>query len=158
MKRAQAPLRQLTLAEVEIDISLEPEDIPVEGNLIASGDDEADAADNAAVLERLEQGDESAWCCMVVTASWTSAAGDEYCGRATLGCCNFAPGSGRETAKQSEELAALYGMQEEALAELNERLADVVNSAANLGTELRSGLKSELGAKRRNARRRVKSC
>lgn len=103
----------LTAADVTFTVEIEPEHIPVRGNCLASGDDAADREYEDEILERLECGDESAWCVLVVTA--TASDGTE--GRNTLGCCSL---SREYTAKQC---AKDQGMHDDALAALNAELA-----------------------------------
>ena len=129
-------MRKLTESEVTFDLELEPEDIPLRGNAIASGDPDYDREYEAELQERLERGDESAWCCMVVTATWTSADGDEYVGRDHLGGVTLEGGSGRAVNRQAWELADWYGMKQEALDDLNAQLETRVKRCAALQAEL----------------------
>jgi hypothetical protein len=56
-----------TAEQVNFTLAIEPEHVPVRGNYMASGDDEQDRADEDDLIERLEAGDDRAWCCLVVT-------------------------------------------------------------------------------------------
>lgn len=61
-----------------------PEYTQVRGNLIFSGDDAQDRADEDRVIERLNQGDIAAWFVAEVTASL-----DGFTGIAYLGTCSY---------------------------------------------------------------------
>lgn len=78
------PFRALTRDEVTFKLTIEEDDIPVRGNAMASGDDEADREDEDAIIARLDRGDLWAWCCVVVTATWGRWAGTD-----TLGACSY---------------------------------------------------------------------
>lgn len=71
----------LDLADVEFELTCEPEHASVRGNFMCSGDDEQDKADEDAVIEALENGNQWAWCCVCVTATV-----GVFTGRAYLGC------------------------------------------------------------------------
>lgn len=79
-------IRKLTAAEVDFTLEATFEDdVPVEGNALASGDDDADRECEREILERLERGDVWAWCCVVVRACWKG-----HAGLASLGACCYA--------------------------------------------------------------------
>lgn len=84
---------------VEVNRRIEPEDIPVRGNVMSSGDDRADREAEDAVLEQLDQGNTAAWCYAV--AEVTIGLSDDgrmpprsgahvWTGRDTLGGCSYA--------------------------------------------------------------------
>lgn len=54
--------------DVKYEITIKPCDIPLEGNVMASGDDDVDRAAEQSVRESLERGDVHAWCDVLVTA------------------------------------------------------------------------------------------
>lgn len=62
-----------------------PEDIPVRGNAMASGDPMADREVEDAILKRLEAGDVWAWCWIKVTGH-----DGERSAVRTLGACSYA--------------------------------------------------------------------
>lgn len=70
--------------EVTYTLTCEPEIMEIEGNVLASDDDEADAEAEAFVRAELESGNEWAWCSVKVTASWNGFEGDAY-----LGGCSY---------------------------------------------------------------------
>ena len=103
-------LRKLTEPEVTFTVSIEPEDMSVRG-AFDSGDPDYAAEDRAtedAVIERLNAGDESAWCIVIVTAHWNGCYARE-----TLGGCSLSESYTKET------VASEHGMQSEALERLN---------------------------------------
>ena len=109
-------LRSLTANEVEFELDTEPELEPFESNAQASGDDEADRKVEEGIRERLQYGDVSAWCILVVRAKWKG-----YEGVATLGGYSFPAG---QTGDQNREYAAenFECLKAEALADLNRTL------------------------------------
>lgn len=109
--------RKLTESEVTFTVELEEEDTPVRGNAMASGDDAADKALEDEIIERLDRGDISAWCCLKVTASWNGLTGVDY-----LGACSFSQGIHQPVEAQAIEYAAEIGMKGEALSILNAKI------------------------------------
>lgn len=73
--------------DVEFAVECLPEDIPVEGNAMASGDDSVDQAVEQQIVDQLESGNEWAWCTVRVTARIADipVTGEDY-----LGCCSYA--------------------------------------------------------------------
>ncbi len=71
-------------ANVTFEVTIESEDIPVRGNYMASGDDTFDKECEDEILTRLENGDDSAWCCVKVTATLGDFSGSDYLGCVTL--------------------------------------------------------------------------
>lgn len=69
-------------------IKIDPEDIPIEGNVQASGDDEADKKQEAWVREQLTSGNQAAWCCVEVTATVT-VDGETFTGTDCIGGCSY---------------------------------------------------------------------
>lgn len=111
--------RPLTESEVTFTVELEPEDTPVRGNAMASGDDDADREVEDEIIERLDRGDISAWCCLKVTATWTAPDGTTLDGVDYLGCCSLTAGVHQPIEAQAIELADDHGMKQLALASLN---------------------------------------
>lgn len=83
-------MRKLTKKDVEFTITAEPEDMPIRGNCLASGDAAADKALEDELIERVNNGDEWAWCCAHVQASVTLADGTKVYGDDYLGGCSYA--------------------------------------------------------------------
>ena len=68
---------------IQYRIECQPEDIPIRGNVCASGDESHDLECENAVIESLERGNEWAWCCIRVTAfiDGIDLEGVDYLGR-----------------------------------------------------------------------------
>ena len=77
-------VRPLTADEVTFTVEALPEDIPVRGNAMASGDDAADKEYEDEIISRLDSGDIWAWCHVLVKAKWNG-----YEGTAGLGGCCY---------------------------------------------------------------------
>lgn len=76
--------RKKIAAGVTFELECLPEDIPVRGNAMASGDDAADREYEDEIIRRLDAGDVWAWCTVKVTARFGAFEGVSY-----LGCCNY---------------------------------------------------------------------
>ena len=85
-KAQRTPLRPrpLTRADVTIEVGHEPEDLPVRGNVLASGDETADKLAEEETLARINEGDEWAWCMVRVTVSW-----GDFNHTSVLGGCSY---------------------------------------------------------------------
>jgi hypothetical protein len=110
-------LRPLTADEVEFTIRVEAEDVDPRDNFMCTDDTDQDRADENEIIERLNRGDESAWCCVVVEADWNGIKGYD-----SLGCCSYAPGSGREVKAQVDETVESHDMKAQALEHLNSQI------------------------------------
>ena len=77
-------IRSIERHEARISNRAEPELVPIEGNAMASGDDEFDAQVENEIRERLNQGDIWAWAAVEVRATWRG-----FRGTACLGCCSY---------------------------------------------------------------------
>jgi hypothetical protein len=69
--------------EATIDLIIHPEDLPIRGNLVASGDDVLDKQLEDAVIEESEH-TPWAWCFVELKATWKGLSHSEY-----LGCCSY---------------------------------------------------------------------
>lgn len=77
-------IKQLTKNDVEIIVTAIPEDIPVRGNVLDSGNDDQDRQAENEVIEKSRYSI-WAWCCVKVTVSYKGLLShDEY-----LGCCSY---------------------------------------------------------------------
>ena len=76
-------IRKLTMDEVEFRVECEPEHTPIRGNCSVI-DDETDRETEQWIEEQLRSGNEWAWCCVRVVATWNGFEGDAY-----LGCCSY---------------------------------------------------------------------
>lgn len=103
-------LRDLREDEVEFEIELLEEDVPVRGNF-ASDEPEEDRKMEDEILRRLEAGDQWAWCCVKVVARWNGFEAFDI-----LGCCSY------ESEKDFKRDGYWEDMKAEALRELNEEV------------------------------------
>lgn len=69
--------------DVEYNLTVEPDDMPVRGNALASGDDSTDKKYEDEIIDRLNRGDVWAWATVKVTAHWNGLEGTDY----LSGCC-----------------------------------------------------------------------
>lgn len=122
-------MRKLTAAEVTFEVLVEAEDMPVRGHF-ASGDDELDRADEQAIIDRLDRGEVEAWCGVVVEATWEAPDGTTYTGRDSIWGCSL------DDTYTREVVAEEYGMRENALDDLNQRIACRVQAAKRLESAL----------------------
>lgn len=70
---------------IDYEIECLPEDTPVRGNAMASGDDAFDLECENQILADQEAGNPWVWCTVKVTARCNG-----FRGHADLGCCNYA--------------------------------------------------------------------
>lgn len=82
-------LRKLKASDVTFTIECLPEDIPIEGNAMASGDDSFDAGVCRDIQRALDRGNPWAWCCVKVTATYTAPNGQTFRGSDYLGACSY---------------------------------------------------------------------
>ena len=69
-------------------LECEPEDWPIRGNAMCSGDDAEDRAVEDAIIADLESGNPWAWCC-VKASCWVGGM-EDVVGEDYLGGCSFA--------------------------------------------------------------------
>lgn len=72
------------IEEVEFSLTVEEEDSPVRGNVLASGNEALDRAAENEVFERLKRGDIWAWASVCITAEWKGITADAW-----IGGCNY---------------------------------------------------------------------
>jgi hypothetical protein len=98
-----------TMKNVDIDIFTRPEDTPIRGNAIASGDDEADEAYALEIEAQIEAGNPWAWTIIEVRATHrpTGLTASAY-----LGGCSYPDEAAFKAGGYYDD------MQQEALAEL----------------------------------------
>ena len=117
-------LRKLTMDEVTVKLRTEPEEVPVRGNALASGDDALDRKVEDDIIADLEGGNEWAWCCAVVEVSWGT-----FKDVAHIGCCSY---------KSEEDFRAggyYDDMVAEALDGLNAGIAQILAEISPLLTD-----------------------
>lgn len=105
---------------IEIELLCEREDIEIEGNAMASGDDAVDEEQNAWVRAQLASGNEWAWCCARVRVTYSVAIPGKAFparveGNAYLGACSY-------LSEEDFRKDAYADMEIEAFDDLNERL------------------------------------
>lgn len=115
-------VRKLTPAEVEFEVTAEPDDVPVRGNALASGDDELDRECEDEILERLDRGDAWAWARVTVTAAWNG-----FRGHAHLGGCSY-----RDETEFCQPDGYYPQLCQEALDDLNNVIGEHANRLAAL--------------------------
>jgi hypothetical protein len=71
-----------------IDVYAHPEDIPIEGNVLASGNDKEDKLAEDLVREELEDGNEWAWCLLQVEVTDMDSENENVVSE-YLGGCNY---------------------------------------------------------------------
>jgi len=106
------PCRTLRSNDITVLVTAFPEEIPVKGNAMCSGDEDFDQKVESEILERLEQDDLWAWATVCVTAEWEGLKETEH-----LGCCCYA-----DEEEFRQEGGYFDEMVEEALSNLNLRL------------------------------------
>lgn len=73
-----------TASTIQWKIIATQDDIPVRGNLVVSGDDAHDKAEEDKVIQRLDDGDVWAWCSIEVRGIWEGLTASDY-----LGGCSY---------------------------------------------------------------------
>jgi len=76
--------RKFEPLEVEFVFDFRQEDIPIEGNAIASGNEKVDKEYEEQIRRDLEGGNDWAWCTVIMEARWAG-----FTGRDTLGGCSY---------------------------------------------------------------------
>lgn len=103
-------IRDLREDEVEFELELLEEDLPVRGHF-ASDEPEEDRKMEDEILRRLDAGDQWAWCCVKVVARWNGLGVSDY-----LGCCSY------ESEEDFKRDGYWEDMKAEVLRELNEEV------------------------------------
>jgi len=103
-----------------------PDDMPVRGNAMASGDGAFDREVEDEIIARLNRGEVEAWCVVIVTAT-IKVDGQTFKGEAALGGCSYAS----EVEIKAEFFEAdSHGLKNEAVTHLEEVLVDAVRRGA----------------------------
>lgn len=105
-------LEPITVECCQFMLSMSPERMPVHGNLSSSGNEEADREAENAILARLKDGDEWAWCSVVLSGVFL-----RFYGYTLRGCCSYES----ESAFLKSDLYRT--MQEECVVQINEWMA-----------------------------------
>jgi hypothetical protein len=126
------PLRQVQASDVTFELDVDPDESDPADSL-ASGPADDDPTLVPGILARLEAGDHTAWCGVGVTATWISGTGERIrAGDSVWGCS-------LDDEYTAEVCAREHGLYENAVAQLNEDIADAVERAERLALELRPG-------------------
>jgi hypothetical protein len=109
-------MKKLTHSDVTFEVCLESDPFVTESDIreaFSSGDPELDRKDADAIIERLKSGDETAWCTILVKASWRGIEADDSVSGVTLGGPD----------DSAEAYAEEFGMKDIALGRLNRLVA-----------------------------------
>jgi len=109
-------LKEKIRKEAVVKLFCEPEDVPVKGNALASGDEAMDAEEENRIYSELGRGNEWAWCIAKVTATYQGIEESAY-----LGCCSYA------SEKDFRDSGEFDNMSDEALDRLFDRVKDLLN-------------------------------
>lgn len=126
-------LRKLTAAEVTFEVYTQPDDInerEIRGSF-ATDEPDLDKQQADEIIRRLNDGDETAWCGVVVKATWEHD-GVEYTGRDSIWHCTLGDDYTAET------VAEHHGMRDNALDDLNRTLEAAVTRGSKLARTLRA--------------------
>lgn len=127
---------ELLRDRVTYQLSIEPEDIPVRGNAIASGDDAYDKKVEDEIIRRVDNGDDWAWCTVEVDAIFFPKGGQaaRITGRTSLGGCSY-----KDEEDFKQEGGYYPQMQDDALRELATTIVGYAATLQLLGFEVVSG-------------------
>lgn len=76
-------MKKLTVSDITWRVECLPDDMPVRGNAVVTGDDEEDRRIEDQIIEDMEW-NEWAWCTVRVVGEWEGIEADEY-----LGGCSY---------------------------------------------------------------------
>jgi hypothetical protein len=126
----------LTEHEVSFEVVIEPEELELEGNVMACGDDAVDRAAEQEIRARLNRGEVEAWCWLAVTATWKNPdSGKVYTATRGIGSVSLdvrqhpTGDAVRAVAEAYAEESELYA---EALDALNHELRDAIVEASSV--------------------------
>jgi len=108
--------RKLTHNDVTFDLYCLPSDLPVRGNVMASGDADVDRSFEDEIIEDLEAGNPWAWCLVRVTAGLEGSA---LRGVAYLGGCSY------ESEDDFKVCGCYDDLRDEALLDLQRQVDDL---------------------------------
>ena len=106
--------------KVTYSVTVEPEDIPVEGNASATGDLEYDHETELWIFDQLKRGNVAAWAVVTVTASVTIN-GETFSGYDSMGGCSY-----QSEASLVKSALEEYCMKDGALDDLRRTLSKAV--------------------------------
>jgi hypothetical protein len=108
--------KELKLKDVDFEVLCFPEDMALEGNCIASDNEEYDKKVENDLREQLENGNEWAWCRVEVIGTYKSLTATEH-----LGGCSY------KSEAQFKRDGYYKDMKNQVLQELNEKLNELFN-------------------------------
>jgi hypothetical protein len=108
---AKVNRRKLKLADIEITIDTEEEDMAIHGHF-----DDYDY--EREIIESYQSGNGFAWCSAMVTAKWTDPSGFEHVGTDHLGGISCLPTENMTARQNFKALVKDHGMAEQALEDL----------------------------------------
>ncbi len=82
-------MRQFIPTELAFTLFCEPDDLPIKGNALVSGDDEADRECEEKIQAQLDAGNRWAWCLITIRADWGGFSGFD-----NLGACSYVNAEG----------------------------------------------------------------
>ena len=104
----------MTTYQAKFSISVQQEDLPITGNVLASGNKQLDSEAEDEIFRKLNSGHLWAWCSVCVTAEFRGLTGTAY-----LGGCSYEDEEDFKSGIYYEE------MKQEALNELNGLIKNV---------------------------------
>lgn len=114
--------KPLTESDVSFEVICHPEEIPVRGN--ACGHDGSDDCE-AWIFSELDRGNEWAWCCVEVKATWGDFEASDYLGECSYASeKDFSAPDGYLPQMKDEALSALNAIVEGAYNTLKMRIVD----------------------------------
>lgn len=84
MTQQISTLSKLILEEASFTVEVQPEDTPIRGNLVVTGDDELDRKEEDTVLAESEW-NPWAWCVVKLTGTWHGVSDSFYLGGVVCG-------------------------------------------------------------------------
>lgn len=133
-RKAPEPITERTEG-VTIELTAEPEDIPVRGNVCVSDEPELDRAEEDEIIRRVEMCDTWAWCWVRVRVTYQGLSASD-----SLGACTYADENDFRTNGPYADMVA------ECLTQLNTLIANI--NACELAPHNRSILACTCGYKR----------
>jgi hypothetical protein len=118
-------------------LTIEAEEVPIEGNAMASGDDAEDKKAEEWIRAELKRGNLAVWCCLKVEAT-IQIGEDTFSGADYLGCCSC-----RDEAEAQSLAFEYYDMK----AQARESLIRKLEAIARHGSVARKALLKVKGVK-----------
>lgn len=120
MTNHEKRMRAVIAREATVTLTCAAEDLQIEGNALASGNDEWDREQEQWIRDQLDGGNEWAWCCARVDVEWEGFKETEY-----LGACSYKSRADFIACGERETMAS------EATARLADRLVKQYGAISN---------------------------